>query len=213
MNKEIENIEKDVEKHCKKTLQFDEHLFNLGVQLGRTLEKNGLAEHRLNVFVEHEKNTNKTLAKLTQTRRIDKLIEMLIRNAIAQHVESGSEFVFDEFQSTKLSQEIANKFHVQSSKTVHADESSFELEFNILGDVAEIFEKYGVEKTAKTTISNTSGDSYETIYEADDVSEIFATSTKINAHSTNLSEKELADFAEELEKIIVVISLSLHKVR
>lgn len=213
MKNELEEIHTEVVKHCNTAMRYDEHLFDLGVRLGRLLEKNSITDYRLKAFVDNEEKNNLIKAKIKQANRIHNCLKFLIQNAVAQHIDKNDHFVFDENESTKLDDEIVQKFFVQSSNTKHSDESSFQVEFVISGEVADIFEKYDIEKVVSATISNTTGDTQETLYNADDVKEIFSISLPINFHHTNLTEQQIADMADELEKIIVVLTLSLKNIR
>lgn len=213
MKKELDEIENAVVKHCSKLKRYDEHLFDLGIRLGRLLEQNDKATYRLQAFIDNEAHNNLIQTKQVEIERVNKSIEFLIRNAVAAFIEKHNYFEVNEYRSTELDEEIAQKFFVQSSNTIHNDESSFRVEFELLGEVADIFDKYGIAKVAKTHILNTSGDTEETLFTPDEVSQFFITSVYLVASNTTLTGQDIADIADELDKKIGWILLSLKSIR
>ena len=213
MMEELLKINNEILKHCEQTSRYDEHLFNLGVKFGRLLEQHKIQEQRPQAFLDYEIRDNFIRIKIKQKARIEKAISFFVRNAVAHHIEQRGEFTFDKNKSTELHKIAVDKFFVQTSSTNHCDESHLDVKFNLLGPIADIFEKYGIPKYANALISNTTGNLYETLYDADDVNEIFSVSVSINSHNNKPTKQQLDDMANELEKIIVAITLSLAKVR
>jgi hypothetical protein len=54
MNNNLNLIDHTVRDYANKHRTLDEKLFNLGVELGRLLEKDGISDYRLPFFVEQE---------------------------------------------------------------------------------------------------------------------------------------------------------------
>ena len=54
MSDKLKALNEAVSQYAQKQRTLDEKLFNLGVELGRQLEKDGIADYRLPFFVEQE---------------------------------------------------------------------------------------------------------------------------------------------------------------
>lgn len=211
MNKQIKALDKEIDLYCKQNNRYDEIMFNLGVQMGRLLEKNNISSYRPNAFIEFEKENEAYDRKAEQIRRADKAIGFLIRNAIAQHVDKHGEFIFDAaYHNEKIDDEFVEKFYIQHEHTTQVnDGDTFEAAFSINGDVADILSKYNVPLTARADVDNTTGDDREAIYDASDIDKIFGVSLRINGHYTDLDEAKLTELADDLEKITAWLTLSL----
>ena len=214
MNKQIEDLEQRIEKHCQSIMRYDETLFNLGVELGRLLKENNIQEHRPNVFVEFEDKQNAYTLKANEIERAEKAIAFLLRNAVAEQVENFSPFCFDSnaYSSTceKLDDAIAEKYGVQISNTSQKEHGGcFQVEIAAVGQVADILKNHSVGTHITAEVDNTSGDEDETIYRADNVDRIFYVSLPINGHYTDLDTKQLALLADELEQITAWLTISL----
>lgn len=218
MDAQILKIEDRLEQHCKSIHRFDEELFNLGVEMGRLLERNNIPLHRPKIFVEFEEKNNAFDRKNAQINRIEKVVAFLIRNAVAEQVENHFEFDFDSNASShscdKLDDSIVEKFGVQVSRTTQREHGgSFETNFTLSGQVADILKKYDLDVNARADVDNSSGDEHETIYSAEDVDRIFGVSIGLNAHNTDLDEAQLTALADEIEQIHTWFSLSLKNPR
>lgn len=218
MNVEIEAIEKQIEEHFKVTHRYDEKLYNLGVEMGRLLEKQGIATHRPNVFAEFEDQQNAYTLKANEIERADKAIAFLLRNAVAEQVENFAPFCFDSnaYSSTceKLDDAIAEKYGVQISNTSQREHGgSFQVEISAVGQVADILKNHSVGTHITAEVDNSSGDEEETIYRAENVDRIFYVSLPLNGHHTDLNAKQLASLADDLEKITAWLNLSLKNPR
>jgi UDP-N-acetylglucosamine transferase subunit ALG13 len=205
MNKQIEDLEQRIEKHCQSIMRYDETLFNLGVELGKLLKENNIQEHRPNVFIEIEAKNNAYTKKAVQIRRTGKMFELLTRNAVAKQVEEHGKFSFDSTLSRdkceKLADDIVEKFCIQVGRTTQVEHGGgFEAEFEISGKIADVLNQYGIDLFARADVDNSSGDEEETIYDADDVDKIFSVSLRLNGHHTELDESQLTALADDLEK-------------
>lgn len=216
MDEKIQQIENLLEQHCKRIQRYDEETFNIGVEMGRLLEKNGIASHRPKVFIEFEEGKNAYDRKAKQIDRADKAVAFIIRNGIAEQVENFGEFSFDSdtYRCDKLDESVVEKFGVQIDRTTQREHGgSFEAEFILSGQVGEVLEKYGVDTWARADVDNTTGDEQETIYSGDDVDKIFGVSLRLNGHHTELNDEQLETLADELEQIVVWFNVSLKQVR
>lgn len=216
MNTKIQQIEDLLEQHCKSIHRYDEELFNLGVEMGRVLEKNSISSYRPKVFIDFEEKNNAYERKAEQISRADKAVAFIIRNGVAEHVENFGEFCFDSetYKCDKLDESVVEKFGVQIDRTTQREHGgSFEAEFRLSGQVGQVLEKYGIDAWVRADVDNTTGDEQETIYSGDDVDKIFGVSLRLNGHNTELDDKQLESLADELEQIVVWFNMSLKKIR
>lgn len=216
MDAQILKIEDRLEQHCKSIHRFDEELFNLGVEMGRLLERNNIPLHRPKIFVDFEEKNNAFDKRAEQISRANKSVAFIIRNAIAEHVENFWEFCFsrNRHSCTKLDESLVEKFGVQTVRTTQVEHGgSFEAEFELSGQIGQVLEKYGIDAWARADVDNTSGDEQETIYSADDVDKIFGVNLRLNGHNTEFDYEQLRSLADELEQIVVWFNLSLKNAR
>lgn len=214
MNDAIKELEAKITKHCKESFRCDEDLFNLGVELGRLLEKQKITSYRPTYFVDAENKNNLFEKKIAIIRRIDNSIEYLLKNAIAEYIDANGPFEFSanrhSSSSDKFDQELSNKFHIQVVRTTQREVGgSFEVELSLTNEIAKIFKKYNESTSARAQVDNSTGDTHETIYRRESVEKIFSVDSNISAHYTKLTPEELENFANEIEKIIVWFNMSL----
>ena len=93
MNKEIDAIANRLKNYCDNKHRYDEELFNLGVELGRQLERNNIKSYRPTVFVEFEDKNNAYELLSNEFNRIESVIEFLIHTAIKKHIDALDELV------------------------------------------------------------------------------------------------------------------------
>jgi len=58
MKEQVKEIEQVVKDYCNKQHNCDEGLFNIGIELGKILERNKIKEHRLQFFCDKEEKEN-----------------------------------------------------------------------------------------------------------------------------------------------------------
>lgn len=216
MNTDIKRIEELLEDMTRRGSTIDEAVFNLGIELGRILEKKKIQMHRPSLFVKAEQDRDAYKKKAKQIQRAEKVVEFLVKNAVAEQVEIFGPFCFDSDTNNceKLDLSIVEKYGVQIVGTNQIEHGgSFEAEFILTGQVADTLNVFKIDSYARADVDNSSGDEHETIYNADDVDKIFGVKLRINGHHTNLNEVELAMLADGLEKMKLWLCLSLRKPR
>ncbi len=210
MNKEIDDICKRLEEYCKKHFRYDEELFNLGIELGRLLEKNKITKFRPTVFVDFENKMNAYDILGKEFNRIESVIEFLLHMSIKRHIEKNGEFEFSKgITCDKFDEENVSKFCLQLRKVTQQEYGgSFEAEFELTNDVLDLLKKYGINEYVRCDIENTTGDEYETIYDADNVKHIvFGVSLHINRHDESWDIEKLREIADKLEAKQVWLAL------
>lgn len=210
MTNKIDEIANRVKFYCDNKHSYDEDLFNLGVELGRELERNNVQSYRPTVFIDFENKNNAYELLSIEFNRIESVIEFLIHTAIKKHMDIHGDFEFSKgFTCTKLDSEIVDKFCVQLTQVTQQEYGGhFEAEFELSGDVLNLLKQYGIGKYVRCDVENTSGDEYETIYDTADISHIvFGIGLHINRHSGNWDLGSLKELAEKLEQKQLWLSL------
>ena len=210
MNKEIEEIANRVKKYCDNKHRYDEDLFNMGVELGRQLERNCIQSYRPTVFVEFEDKNNAYELLSNEFNRIENVIEFLIHIAIKKHMDKYGDIEFSKgFTCTKFDEEVVEKFCVQLSRVTQQEYGgSFEAEFVLSGDVLELLKQCGIGEYVRCDIENTSGDEHETIYDTANIRHIvFGIGLRINRRINDWDLDKLKILADKLEQKQAWLSL------
>lgn len=202
MHSEIDKIANRVKAYCDNKHRYDEELFNMGVELGRQLERNNIKSYRPSVFVEFENNNNAYELLSNEFNRIESVVQFLIHTAIKKHMDKYGDFEFSKgFTCTKFDDETVDKFCVQLSRVTQQEYGgSFEAEFILNGDVLDLLKQCEIGEYVRCDVENTSGDDYETIYDTASIGHIvFGIGLRINRHSNDWNLDKLKELADKLE--------------
>ncbi len=211
MNKDIVQIDEMLRHYGDKVRTVDEQLFNLGVKLGRQLERDGLADYRPPFFVEQENAENIAQTKAALIRKAEALILGVVKRAYKAEMDVSGAITIDASYSgrndTNLSEDIVNRFFVKHTHTeqYHSGQD-FTLTFLLQGNLLDIFQRHSVSPQVEITVSNNGGEEDETLYDAEDIDhQFFRINIKQHAHTTRLSVEELTAFVEDLEKNLMFL--------
>lgn len=211
MTDDITKLNKAVVEYADKHRTLDEKLFNLGVELGRLLEKDNIAEYRLPFFVEQENAENIAQEKGKLIRQAEKRLLDLVKKAYkAELDESGAITIDAGYNGRKeshLSDDIVNQFLVKHTHTEqYQSGQDFTLTFLLQGKLQEIFQRHSVSPQFEITVSNNSGEEDETLYDADDIDhQLYRLNIKQHAQTTRLSVEQLKAFVDDLEKNLLFL--------
>ncbi len=151
MNKEIKIIEqkiKDIE-YCNG--KISEELFDVGVELGRLLEKNSVEKYRLQLFVDKDNVKNKTISKRKEKKDkmkdIDEALSCRAVSAIIEMIDKSDEFILSSVKAVtdEFTSDIANKYemNIKEVKLVNGGDH-FKLNFSFSGDIKELLDKLDI---------------------------------------------------------------------
>jgi hypothetical protein len=214
----LADIEKKAADHCKTIGRYDESLFNIGIELGKLLQSNNIQEQRLQIFTNFDKSNAEYTKKHAYVKRIENIIGCFVANAFAQQIENNGAFTFSRpnfmHKCEKLEESISSEFFMQIISTKQKENGgSFQVELDFNGQLAEIFNAYGISSSASFEVDNSTGDDQETLYRADDVKKIFYVKIDLNAKTTKLTYQQLSELANSLKEIQVFLLLSIDKVQ
>jgi hypothetical protein len=200
-----------VNQYAQKHRTLDEKLFNLGVELGRQLEKDNITDYRLPFFIEQENTENIAQTKATLIHKAEKLLLGVVKKAYKAQMDVSGAITIDASYSgrndTHLSEDIVNRFFVKHTHTeqYHSGQD-FTLTFLLQGNLLDIFQRHSVSPQVEITVSNNGGEEDETLYDAEDIDhQFFRINIKQHAQTTRLSVEELTAFVEDLEKNLMFL--------
>jgi hypothetical protein len=206
MNEQITKLNKAVAEYADKHRTLDEKLFNLGVELGRLLEKDKITDYRLPFFVEQE--AAKNLAQTKQTL-IDKaeniLLDIVIKAYKAELKENGAISIdasYNGRRDEQLSDAIVSRYSIKHTGTQqHSVGGDFTLTFLLQGKLQEIFQRHSISQQVEVSVSNSSGDEDENFYEPDEIDSAFrSVNIHQNGRTTHLSVEQLEAFVNDFSK-------------
>jgi hypothetical protein len=214
MKTDIDKLNKKIKKHVGEYGKADEVLFNIGIELGRILQKNDIKELRLDFFVQQENEHNQTEAKRNRIDSVNKIIQNIIGWAHKEqfnktgtiHYESGWRA-----DNKPLSEEVESKFNITYSRINQNNVGGdFDIYFMLNGKLKEIFEKHKVGIQVETTLGNSSGEEDEYLTSEDDAENSFySTHISLYPHHDNKTVEEIDAFATDVEKFYTIFCLKL----
>lgn len=209
MTDSIKKINRKITKYCKRTHHYDEGIFNLGVEMGVFLAKKNISLRRPSAFIYFDKSKNLHRKKLNELNRITNILSLIVRNAVGEEINNSGEFRFDvyDFHQGKLSDDILGKYPCQIDKTRMPDDMFFEVDISFKGDIARTLTDGNFPDFGTVIVHNSSGDSHETMYRAEDASKIEDLEMKINISSYSVDD--LKSTADKLEKVFLFLRMSI----
>lgn len=177
MNKEYKELNKLVAKHIGFNRNADEALFNFGVEFGRLLEKNGIEQHRLPLFVEQENNNNQYSERKLRIDSVANIIQNIIKLAHKKQVENYGNIYYESGYGSinhPLNADIENEYNITYrgiKQTVVGGD--FYITFNVSGKLKAIFIKHQVHNEVEITLRNGIGGEYEYISTEHDAENCF----------------------------------------
>jgi len=207
----LKNINDAVKSYIGSNKKADEKLFNFGIELGRQLERAGIADYRLDFFVEQENAENVAQTKAALIFKAETLILGVVKRTYKAQMELSGAITIDASYSGRreehLSEDIVNRFFVKHTHTeqYHSGQD-FKLTFLLQGKLLEIFQHHSVSPQLEITVSNNGGEEDETLYDAEDIDQqLYRINIKQHAQTTRLSVEQLTAFVEDLEKNLMFL--------
>ena len=216
MDKEIKQLNKQIEEYLGEFRKADETIFNFGVQLGRILEKNNIENHRLSFFVEQEAQSNQVDAKSKVIDGVNKIIQNIISWAHKEQISNSGSICYEagwrSSNNTPLDEDIAKKYNIAYSNINQTNVGGdFDINFMLTGQLKDIFEKHQVGIQVETTLSNSSGEEEEYIIDEDDAeTSFYSTHIFLYPHNNDKTLEEIEAFAKDVEKFYTMFCLKLN---
>ena len=192
----------------------EERIFELGIELGKHLAATKENFERLEFFIRREEDGARDERIREKRKKIDNLISRLFYMACTKQIEINGSVEFDADKywregSNLFDVQVVEKFGVQcKSVTQEDDDQDFNIEYEVVGKIGEIFEKYEARKSISVTVHNLNAVSKLMISNSQELYEALGASW-ISFHSGAVThdEKRLEEFMEELNKETLLIQL------
>lgn len=140
-----------------------EDIFNLGVQLGRYLEKNDLINIRLRSFeqIDQETQLKDELRQLHKTVCVllERLVKISIKDQINQSLRREWSIGFNKVYGTssEFNPSVVERRYVQFSSVERGEGEYFIAHFSVQGKLRDLFEKYNQPNQFEFIVDNDYG--------------------------------------------------------
>lgn len=213
MNARLKELDQKIEDYCFSKSRYDEGMFNLGVEMGRLLERQSIPSYRSQVFQNFDQNNLLHSAKEAEYSRIKKSLAFIVRNAVGEQIDAYGEFCFAasiEFQSF-LSDEIVKKFQCQIDRSRNVTATHFLVHVDFVDEVKDALRLGKLPIRADIDLENTTGNDQEILYKGNDVSKFMELSLNIRVASYEVQQLKTA--ADALEKSQVQLTMTSKNIR
>ena len=208
MNTKINEIESELTNAIKKFGTNNEQVFNLGVKLGRELEKTNKPDYRLAIFSELEVEKDISEQARNIKRSIEKLLLSRVRLAITDIINANYGWTVGVGQyyngDGKFSDEIIKKYDIQFD-SIHQPNTNghFDTYFSIKGKLLKCFEEYGCTPRLEVTLDNDSGEDHMNLTDESDVESLYSPILQMPIPKTKDELDNLIKLKNSLEKVLM----------
>lgn len=215
MDKELKQLNKEIEDYVGDFRKADERIFNFGIRLGRILEKNNAEDYRLSFFSNQEAKESETEIKKNCIDSVNKIIQKIIGWAHKEQIKTSGSIHYEagwRGKNAPLNETISKKYNITYSRI---DQSNYGSDFNVYfmlnGKLKDIFEKHKVGIQVEASLCNSDGEDDEYITDEDYAETCFySTSISLYPHNDNKTVGEIQAFAQDVEKFYTLFCLKLN---
>ena len=208
MNTKIEEIETQLVNAIKKFGTNNEEVFNLGVKLGRELERINKPDFRLAIFSEIEAKQDISEQARIIKNGIEKLLLSRVRLAVTDIINASYGWTFGVGQyysgDGKFSDDIIKKYDVKFyAIDQHNTNGDFDTYFSIKGKLLKCFEEYGCTPRLEVVLDNDSGEDHINLTDECDVENLYSPRLQMPIPSTRDELDKLITLKASLEKVLM----------
>lgn len=208
MNTTINEIESELTNAIKKFGTDNEQVFNLGVKLGRELERTNKPDYRLAIFseIEAKKDISEQARQLKNS--IEKLLLSRVKLAVTEIINTDYDWTVGVgsyyYGDGKFSDGIVKKYSVEFESISQPNtDGHFETYFSIEGKLLQCFEEYGCTPRLEVTLDNDSGEDHVSLNSEDDVGHLYGPYLHMPVPSTEEELEKLIKLKSSLEKVLM----------
>jgi hypothetical protein len=205
----LSELEKELAELFKSSLDA-EKLFYLGMQIGRELERDSIAEY-VSLYFEDRKNSSALQSeKQKVVANINSLFLSVIRDAVTEEINKN----YGWYVSNRdllgrdvdgFDEEIVKKYHINycyAEKQDYSDE--YDLYFNAVGNLKEIFELYDLAVKLECRFSNDKGKELIIVSKCSDIN-VHTASTNLDSINSDWELYKLEEFYKAISKLYLLI--------
>ena len=211
MNK-LSELEKELAELFKSSLDA-EKLFYLGIQIGRELERDSVAEY-VSLYFEDRKNSSALqLEKQEVVANINSLFLSVIRGAVTEEINKNYGWYVSKRDLLGrdvegFDEEIVKKYHINyryAEKKDYSDE--YNLYFHAVGKLKEVFEEYDLAVQLECRFSNDKGKELIIVSKSTDIN-VHTAFTNLNSIYSDWELYQLEGFYNAISKFYLLIQSS-----
>jgi hypothetical protein len=215
MNKRLEELNKLLSEYVGKNKRADERLFQIGVELGRELQRLEIENYRLPFFENQSQSVNAEKAKRGYIDKLNVKALSQVAKAVRAHIQEYGALTFNasyhRSDDEKLDDDIGLRHGIKHTRTSQSQVGGdIELYFSFVGKLAEHFTKNNVSPQFEVTLYNSSGEDYETVDEVDDEFYPFGNAhCGLNLLNESQSVEFVKGFCEDFDKHLTMHYMSV----
>lgn len=215
MNKRLEEINKLVSEHVGENNRADEKLFELGVELGRELQRLEIANFRLPYFDSQSQSVSAEKEKRSHIKKLNTVITSQVIKAMRAHIDEYGSIQFNasyhRSAHDKLDDGIAQRYGIRNTRTSQVNVGGdFEIHFTFVGKLLKYFTDNKLSPEFNVTLYNSCGEDNESVDEVDEEGYPFgASSCGLYAHIPSQSVEFVKNFCDGFEQQLLMHYLSV----
>jgi hypothetical protein len=208
----LSELEKELAELFKSSLDA-EKLFYLGIQIGRELERDSIAEYVSQYFEDRKNSSALQSEKQKIVVNINSLFLSVIRAAVTEEINKNYGWYVSKRDLLGrdvegLDEEIVKKYHINyryAEKKDYSDE--YNLYFHAVGKLKEVFEEYDLAVQLECRFSNDKGKELIIVSKCSDIN-VHTAFTNLNSIYSDWELYQLEGFYNAISKLYLLIQSS-----
>ena len=209
---ELIELEKELAELFKSSLDA-EKLFYLGIQIGRELERDSIAEYVSQYFEDRKNFSSLQSEKQKGVANINSLFLSVIRGAVTEEINKNYGWYVSKRDLLGrdvegFDEEIVKKYHINyryAEKKDYSDE--YNLYFHAVGKLKEVFEEYDLAVQLECRFSNDKGKELIIVSKSTDIN-VHTAFTNLNSIYSDWELYQLEGFYNAISKFYLLIQSS-----
>ena len=191
--------------------------FNLGMKIANELNALQIKDYKIECLQKKRNEEDKRKAFGEAIAKINKFLEVIVKTCIREHVRKVGSWTIEKTTysgsySDKFDSEISSKYGVQYAKAdLESYGGDFEVEFEAVGELKELLEKYDLLGYISGRFNNSSGEEDETVYNEDEADYLYNTRLDTLIRLRDADIKEIEAIQHEIEKLYIFKILATEK--
>ena len=208
----LSELEEEVAELFKSSLDA-EKLFYLGIQIGRELERDSIAEY-VSLYFEDRKNSSALQSEKQKiVVNINSLFLSVIRGAVTEEINKNYGWYVSKRDLLGrdvegFDEEIVKKYHINYCYAEKQDDSDeYNLYFHAVGKLKEVFEEYDLAVQLECRFSNDKGKELIIVSKCSDIN-VNKASTNLDLIFADWELYQLEEFYNAISKLYSLIQIS-----
>ena len=205
----LSELEKELAELFKSSLDA-EKLFYLGIQIGRELERDSVAEYVSQYFEDRKNSSALQSEKQKIVVNINSLFLSVIRGAVTEEINKNYGWYVSKRDLLGrdvegFDEEIVKKYHINYCYAEKQDDSDeYNLYFHAVGKLKEVFEEYDLAVQLECRFSNDKGKELIIVSKCSDIN-VNKASTNLDLIFADWELYQLEEFYNAISKLYLLI--------